>query len=86
MTSSLHTGHEVQSAQLVFPCEDVPKKTRIPSARKVMIIIFWDSLGIVFINLEKERTITRQYYSDLLSRIHAKLKRKQSHLAIMGPP
>ena len=39
----------------------VPNKTRsVPSARKVMALVFWDTEGILFIDyLEKGKTIIR---------------------------
>jgi len=47
-----------------------PKKTRsVPSAGKVMALMFWDAEGILFIDyLEKGKTITGEYYSSLLIR------------------
>jgi len=48
-----------------------PKKTRsVPSARKVMASVFWDDEGILFIDyLEKDKTITGEYYFNLLTRL-----------------
>ena len=50
------------------------KKTRsVPSAGKVMASVFWDAEGILFIDyLEKDKTITGEYYSNLLTRIEEK--------------
>jgi len=50
------------------------KKTRsVPSAGKVMASVFWDVEGILFIAyLEKGKTITREYYSNLLTRLDKK--------------
>jgi len=46
-----------------------------------MATVFWDSRGIIFTNyLEKGRTITGQYYTDLLGRFDAELMRKRPHL------
>ena len=46
-----------------------------------MATVFWDSRGIIFTDsLEKGRTITGQYYADLLGRFDAELMRKQPHL------
>jgi len=44
-----------------------PKKTRsVPSAGKDMASVFWDAEGILFIDyLEKCKTITGEYYSNL---------------------
>jgi len=47
-----------------------------------MATVFWDSQGIIFTDyLEKGRTITGQYYADLLGRFDGELKRKQPYLA-----
>jgi hypothetical protein len=45
----------------------VPKKTSlVPSAGKVMALVFWDAEGILFIDYpEKGKTITRENYSIL---------------------
>jgi histone-lysine N-methyltransferase SETMAR len=68
-----------------------PKKTRsVPTARKVMALVFWDAKGILFIDyLEKGKTIMGEYYSHLLIRVHKKkfmrkdpvCKRKKNHLS-----
>jgi hypothetical protein len=51
-----------------------PKMTRsVPSAGKVMASVFWDAEGILFIDyLEKGKTITAEYYSNLLTRLDKK--------------
>lgn len=47
-----------------------------------MATVFWDSRGIIFTDyLEKGRTITGQYYADLLDRFDAELMKKRPHLA-----
>jgi histone-lysine N-methyltransferase SETMAR len=58
-----------QSKQWTEAGCSAPKKTRsVPSARKVMASVFWDAEGILFIDyLEKGKTITREYYSNLLT-------------------
>ena len=50
------------------------KKTRsVPSTGKVMASVFWDAEGILFIDyLEKGKTITGEYYSNLLTRLYKK--------------
>jgi len=60
----------------------VPKKTRsVPSAGKVMASVFWDAKGILFIDyLEKGNTVTREYYSNLLSRLDKKFHEKRPSL------
>lgn len=72
-----------QSKQWTSPDERAPKKAKtIPSAGKVMATVFWDSKGIILIDyLEKGKTITGQYYADLLDRFNAKLREKRPHLS-----
>jgi hypothetical protein len=45
----------------------------VPSAGKVMASVFWDAEGILFIDyLAKGKTITGEYYSNLLTRLDGK--------------
>lgn len=71
-----------QSKQWILPGEPAPKKAKtVPSAGKVMATVFWDSQGIIHIDyLEKGRTITGQYYANLLDEFEAVLKEKRPHL------
>jgi len=47
-----------------------------------MATVFWDSRGIIFTDyLEKGKTMTGQYYANLLGRFDAELIRKWPHLA-----
>jgi histone-lysine N-methyltransferase SETMAR len=72
-----------------------PKKTRtVPSAVKLMALVFWDAKGILFIDyLEKGKT-TGEYYSNLLTRLDEKIVRKgpvcrrktSSFIRTMHPP
>ena len=49
-----------------------------PSAGKVMASVFWDAEGILFIDyLEKGKTITGEYYSNLLTRLDEKIREKR---------
>jgi histone-lysine N-methyltransferase SETMAR len=59
-----------------------PKKTRsVPSAGKVMALVFWDAEGILFIDyLEKDKTITVEYYSNLLTRLDENIRDKRPGL------
>jgi hypothetical protein len=59
-----------------------PKKTRsVPSAGKVMASVFWDAEGILFIDyLGKGKTITGEYYSNLLTRLDKKICDKRPGL------
>ena len=60
-----------QSKQWTSPGECAPKKAKtVPSAGKVMATVSGDSQSI---NLEEGRTITGQYYADLLGRFEAEL-------------
>ena len=72
-----------QSKQWTSPGEPAPRKAKTgPSAAKVMGTVFWDSRGIIFTEyLEKGRTITGQYYADLLDRFDAELMKKRPYLA-----
>jgi hypothetical protein len=45
----------------------------VPSAGKVMASVFWDAEGILYIDyLEKDKAITGEYYSNLLTRLDEK--------------
>jgi hypothetical protein len=56
-----------------------PKKTRsLTSAGKVIASVFWDVEGILFIDyLEKGKTLTGEYYSNLLTRLDEKIREKR---------
>jgi hypothetical protein len=60
----------------------VPKKTRsVPSAGKVTASVFWDAEGILCIGyLEKGKTITGEYYSNLLTRLDENTPEKRPGL------
>jgi len=60
-----------QSKQWTETSCSAPKKTRsIPSEGKVMTWVFWDTEDMLFIDyLQKSKTITGEYYSDLLTRL-----------------
>jgi histone-lysine N-methyltransferase SETMAR len=70
-----------QSKQWVPSGESAPKKAKtVPSARKVMATVFWDSQGIIHINyLEKGRTISGASYSSLLDHLKTELQEKRPH-------
>jgi len=45
----------------------------VPSAGNVMASVLWDAESILFIDyLEKDKTITGEYYSNLLTRLDKK--------------
>ena len=46
-----------------------------------MASVFWDAGGILFIDyLEKCKTITEEYYSNLLTRLDEKIRKKRPGL------
>lgn len=46
-----------------------------------MATVFWDAWGIIYINqLQKEKTITGQYYASLLHQFSEEIKKKHPHL------
>jgi histone-lysine N-methyltransferase SETMAR len=63
-----------------------PKKTSsvpvpVPSAQKVMASVFCEAESIFFIDyLEMGKTITGKYYSNLLTRLHEKIREKRPGL------
>jgi hypothetical protein len=63
-----------QSKQWTEASCSAPKKTRsVQSEGKVMASVFWDAEGILFIDyLENDKTITGEYYSNLLTRLEGK--------------
>jgi len=71
-----------QSKQWTEASCSAAKKTRsVPSAGKVMVSVFWDAEGILFIDyLEKGKTITAEYYSNLLTRLDKKNREKRPGL------
>ena len=71
-----------QSKQWTEAGCSAPKKIRsVPSAGKDMASVFWDVEGILFIDyLEKGKTITGEYYSNLLTRLDEKMCEKGSGL------
>jgi histone-lysine N-methyltransferase SETMAR len=71
-----------QSKQWTEAGCSAPKKTRsVPSAIKVTASLFWDAESILFIDyLEKGKTITREYYSNLLTRLDEKIREKRPGL------
>jgi len=77
-------------------CSASKKTSSVPSAEKAMASVFWDVEGILFIDyLEKGKTITGKYYSNLLTRLDEKIrekrpglqkKKKSSFIRTMHPP
>ncbi|KAF8789505.1 Histone-lysine N-methyltransferase SETMAR like protein [Argiope bruennichi] len=51
------------------------------SAGKIMVSVFWDEHGILFIDyLEKGKTINSEYYMALLDRLSAEIKKERPHM------
>jgi len=47
-----------------------------------MATVFWDVQGVIYIDfLEKGKTVTGLYYSELLGRFAAKVQKIRPHLA-----
>jgi histone-lysine N-methyltransferase SETMAR len=62
-------------------CSALKKTRSVPSSGKVMASVFWDAEGILFIDyLEKGKTVTGEYYSNLLTRLDDKIREKRSGL------
>jgi hypothetical protein len=71
-----------QSKQWIEAGCSGPKKARsVPSTGKVMASVFWNAAGILFIYyLEKGKTITGEYYSNLLTQPDKKIREKRPGL------
>jgi len=71
-----------QSKQWTEAGCSTPGKTRsVPSTGKVMASVFWDTEGILFTDyLKKGKTITGEYYSNLLTRLDEKIREKSRGL------
>ena len=71
-----------QSKQSTERGESAPKKAKkVPSAGKVMALVFWDVCGIIFIDyLQKGKTINGKYHANLLQRLSDEIKKKRLNL------
>ena len=70
---NIETVFWIRLRLFLFGCSAPKKTSSVPSAGKVMASVFWDAEGILFIDyLEKGKTITREYYSNLLTRLDKK--------------
>jgi hypothetical protein len=71
-----------QSKQWTKAGCSAPKKTSlVPSAGKVMVSLFWDAEGFLFIDyLEKGKAITGEYYSNFLTRLDERNREKRPGL------
>ena len=74
LDSPLHTRIQTAVKTLTEASCSAPKKTRsVPSAGKVMVSVFWDAEGILSIDyVERGKTITGEYYPNLLTRLDEK--------------
>jgi hypothetical protein len=74
LDSPLHTRIQTAVKHWTDGGCSVRKKTwSVPSAGKDMTSVFWDAESILFIYyLEKGKTITAEYYTNLLTRLHKK--------------
>jgi histone-lysine N-methyltransferase SETMAR len=62
-------------------CSAPKKISSVPSAGKVMASVFWDAEGILCIDyLEKGKTITGEYYFNLLTRLDERIGEKRPGL------
>ena len=70
------------SAEWTAVGERRPKRPKTQQlAGKVMVSVFWDVHGILFIDyLEKGKTINSDYYMTLLGRLSAEIKKKRPHM------
>jgi histone-lysine N-methyltransferase SETMAR len=58
-------------------CSAPKKISSVPSAGKVMASVFWNAKDILFIDyVEKGKTITGEFYSNLLTRLDEKFAKK----------
>jgi hypothetical protein len=82
MDSPLHTRIQTTVKTVNKTGCLAPKKTSsVPSAVKVMTSVFWDAKGILFFDcLENGKTITGEYYSNLLARLDGKIREKRPSL------
>lgn len=75
-----------ESKQWKHATSPPPKKFRSqPTAGKIMGTIFWDSRGIIMIDyLEDARTITGDYYANLMWKLREQIKRKRRGMLTRG--
>jgi histone-lysine N-methyltransferase SETMAR len=70
-----------QSKQWTEACCSAPKTRSVPSAGNVMALVFWDAEGSLFADyVEKGKTVTGEYYSNLLTRLDKKIHEKRPGL------
>ncbi|GIY11584.1 mariner transposase [Caerostris darwini] len=77
-----HYTPETKQQECVEAGGSAPKKAKsIASAGKVMASVFWEAKGIMLSDyLAKGKTITSEYYSNLLYQLDAKIREKRPGL------
>lgn len=72
-----------QSMQWIAVGEPAPKKAKtVASSGKVLATVFWDARGIILIDyLQQGRTITGEYYANLLDQLKDCVLEKRPHLS-----
>lgn len=74
----LYTPETKQSRQRLKGSESAPKKVKtVPSPRKIMAIIFWDSQGVVLIDYVEKGKTNKKYYATLLEQLNDAIKAKR---------
>jgi hypothetical protein len=78
LDSPLHTRIQTGDKSRLFST----KEDKVSSiSRKVMASVFWDAEGILFIDYPKKgKTITGEYFSNLLTRLDKKIHEKRHGL------
>ena len=71
-----------QSAEWTAAGESRPKRPKTHTlSGKVLVSVFWDTQGILFIDyLEKRRTINSEYYISLLVRLKKEIAQKRTQM------
>ena len=77
---------KLKSRQWVGPGSPRPKKFKTqPSAGKVMTTVFWDTKGIIMLDiLPKRSTITGVYYANLLEQLRTAIREKRQDKLCKG--
>lgn len=74
------------SMEWKHPESPPPRKFKVkPSAGKLLLSVFWDARGVLLIDfLEHGRTITGQYYSNLLMKLRENIKSQRRGMLSRG--
>ena len=70
---------KVQSSQWVSKTSPLPKKARqVRSHIKVMLMVFFDSEGVVHYEfLPQGRTVSKEYYLEVMQCLHEAVRKKR---------